>query len=153
MRPDARRAALAPLLPGAIFVLAAAAQPATTPAASSPAAPPASTGTLLPPGKSVAAKVEQVGKARAEGLLGQPVTDAHGDVFGNVTDVLIDADGTPHAAVIQFTGFFGIGARRVAVSWKSLKFSIVQDRIAIRIPLDPATLKAMPDYTDAAASV
>src|ERR1700734_107130 len=48
------------------------------------------------PPPSTPAKVEQVRKAVAESLLGQPVTDVKGDLFGRVVDVLIDADGTPH---------------------------------------------------------
>jgi sporulation protein YlmC with PRC-barrel domain len=99
------------------------------------------------------AKVTQVRKAGAESLLGQPVMDANGDVFGNVVDVLIDTDGTPHAAVVEFTGFFGIGNRRVAVDWKALHFTVQQDHIAIHIPLDPAKLEAMPEYTQEAPSV
>ena len=128
-RPDTRRLALL-LLCGA----------ADTPQKPAPVA-------------TMAARLEQMGKARAEGLLGQPVTDAKGDVFGNVVDVLIDADGTPHAAVIEFTGFLGIGARQVAVDWKVLAFSVQGDHIAIRVPLDPDKLKATPDYKRGAQSV
>ena len=99
------------------------------------------------------AKVEQVRKAAAESLLGQPVTDAKGDVFGHVVDVLIDVDGTPHAAVIESSGFFGIGNRQMAVDWKALKFSVLQDHIAISVHLDPDELKAMPEYKPEAPSV
>ncbi len=98
-------------------------------------------------------QVKQVRKAAAEGLLGQEVTDAKGDVFGHVVDVLIDADGTPRAAVVEFTGFFGIGNRRIAVAWTSLHFQVEQDHIAITVPLDAARLTAMPEYTQEAASV
>jgi len=101
----------------------------------------------------VEAKVEQVRKARAESLLGQPVTDAMGDVFGHVVDVLIDQDGTPHAAVIESSGFFGIGNREMAVDWKALTFSVQQDRIAISVRLDPDKLRAMPEYKSEAPSV
>ena len=106
-----------------------------------------------PPPAATPAKVEQIRKARAESLLGQPVTDAKGDVFGHVTDVLIDADGTPHAAVIESSGFFGIGNRQMAVDWKALTFSVQQDHIAISVHLDPDALKAMPEYKVEAPSV
>ncbi len=97
--------------------------------------------------------VKQVRKAAAEGLLGQAVTDAKGDVFGHVVDVLIDADGRPRAAVVEFTGFFGIGNRHIAVAWDSLHFAVEQDHIAITVPLDAAKLTAMPEYRQEAASV
>jgi sporulation protein YlmC with PRC-barrel domain len=99
------------------------------------------------------AKVEQIGKTRAESVLGQPVTDTKGDVVAHVVDILIDADGTPHAAVIEFTGFFGIGDRRVAVDWKALDFAARQDHIAISTRLDADKLKAMPEYEPSASSV
>ncbi len=97
--------------------------------------------------------MEQVRKARAESLFGQKVTDAKGDVFGQVVDVLIDADGTPHAAVIETSGFFGIGNREIAVAWKALIFSVQNDQIAISVKLDPDRLKAMPEYKSEAPSV
>jgi hypothetical protein len=99
------------------------------------------------------AKVEQVRKARAEPLLGQPVTDGKGDVVGNIVDVLVDPAGTPQAAVIEFSGFFGLGNRRVAVDWKALAFTVDQDRIVIRLHLDADKIKAMPEYTPEASSV
>jgi sporulation protein YlmC with PRC-barrel domain len=120
----------------ALILLTAAAPPATAPAPT-----------------KVEAKVEQVRKARAESLFGQPVTDAKGDVFGRVVDVLIDADGTPHAAVIETSGFFGIGNRQMAVAWKALSFSVKQDQIGISVRLDPDQLKAMPEYKSEAPSV
>jgi sporulation protein YlmC with PRC-barrel domain len=100
-----------------------------------------------------AAKVEQVRKAHAESLLGQPITNTTGDIIGHVVDVLIDDSGKPHAAVIEFTGFFGIGDRRVAVAWDALDFSVQGDHIAISTRLDAARLKAMPEYKVEANSV
>ena len=97
--------------------------------------------------------MEQVKKAHAESLLGQPVLNTTGDIFGHVVDVLIDDSGKPHAAVIEFTGFFGIGDRRVAVAWDALDFSVQGDHIAISTRLDAAKLKAMPEYTVEANSV
>jgi len=98
-------------------------------------------------------KVEQVRKTVAESLLGQSVTDPKGDLFGHVVDVLIDADGTPHAAVIESSGFFGIGNRETAVDWKALSFAVQQDHIAISVRLDPDKLKLMPEYKPEAPSV
>ena len=126
--------------------------PAPTPAPAQDAAKPV-TPAPAPIKAPAPAKIEQVRKTGAEGLLGQPVMDAAGDVFGNIIDVLIDADGKPHAAVIELTGFFGIGNRRVAVAWTALQFKTEQDHIAIHAPLDIPQLKAMPEYTQEAVSV
>jgi sporulation protein YlmC with PRC-barrel domain len=136
LRAEAARVHARALACLAMLLLSAAGPP-------TPAAPPA----------KIEAKVERVRKARAESLLGQPVTDAKGDVFGHVVDVLIDADGAPHAAVIESSGFFGIGNRDMAVDWKALTFSVHEDHIAISVGLDPDQLKAIPEYKSEAPSV
>jgi hypothetical protein len=99
------------------------------------------------------AKIQQVSKAHAEGLLGQPVDDGKGNIVGHVVDVLIDGTGKPQAAVIDFAGFFGFGNRQIAVDWQALAFSPAKDRIDVSIHLDADKLKAMPEYQPEATSV
>jgi len=96
--------------------------------------------------KPVPPKLEHVQKTHAESLLGQPVFDARRQTIGHIVDVLIDTEGKPHAAVIEFTGFLGVGARKIAVAWKALHFSLRKDHIVIRVAMDPAALRAMPAY-------
>jgi hypothetical protein len=103
--------------------------------------------------KPLPPKVKTVVKSSAEGILGQPVEDAKGQTIGNVVDVLIDPEGRPQAAVVEFTGFFGLGNRDVAVDWRALHFSVRNDQILIRVGLEPVALKAMPPYKPAAQSV
>jgi hypothetical protein len=110
------------------------------------AAPPA-------PEKPLPPKVKTVGRSRAEGILGQPVLDAKGETIGHIVNVLIDPEGRPQAAVIEFTGFLGLGNRDVAVDWKALRFSVQKENILISVALEPAALKAMPLYKPAAKSV
>jgi hypothetical protein len=136
----------------------AAAQPApqaSTPDASTPPAakppPPKPASPAKPVGKP--AKLEHIQKAQAEGIMGEAVVDAKGDTIGRITDVLINAQGTPHAAVIEFAGFLGVGNRNIAVEWKALDFKVVKNRIVISLDLDAAKLKAMPTYKTDAKSV
>lgn len=103
--------------------------------------------------KPAPAKVEKVEKTRAESLLGQPVLDVKRQTIGHIVDVLIDTDGHPQAAVIEFTGFLGVGDRKVAVAWKALHFALEGDRIIISVGLDVAALRAMPEYNASAKSV
>jgi hypothetical protein len=103
--------------------------------------------------KSLPPRVKTVVKSSAEGILGQPVEDAKGQTIGNVVDVLIDPEGRPQAAVVEFTGFFGLGNRDVAVDWRALHFSVLNNQILIRVGLEPVALKAMPPYKPAAQSV
>ncbi len=103
--------------------------------------------------KPVPPKVETVGKSQAEGVLGQPVLDSRGQTIGHVVDVLIDAEGEPEAAVIEFAGFFGLGNRDVAVDWRALRFAVQKGHILIHVMLEPEALKEMPVYRPAANSV
>lgn len=98
-------------------------------------------------------KLEKVEKTHAESLLGQPVLDAKRQTIGHIVDVLIDTEGKPHAAVIEFTGFLGVGNRKVAVAWKALHFGLEGDRIVISVALDVPALRAMPEYDTSAKSV
>jgi len=98
-------------------------------------------------------KLEHMPKLHAEGLLGQQVVDAKGTVIGTIVNVLVDQSGAPKAAVVEFAGFLGVGNRDVAVDWAALRFSKQADAIAVTITLDPAMLKALPQYTPDAPSV
>ena len=113
--------------------------------------PPPAAQKPAPPPKP--AKLEHIRKAQAEGILGEAVLDAKGNQIGRIVDVLINAQGTPHAAVIEFAGFLGVGNRNIAVLWKALHFAVVKDRIVISLDMDPAKLKAMPTYKVDAPSV
>lgn len=103
--------------------------------------------------KPMPPKLEKVEKTHAEGLLGQPVLDATHHTIGHVVDVLIDTKGKPEAVVIEFTGFLGVGNRKVAVAWTALHFALHGDRIVISVALDTAALRGMPDYNASAKSV
>jgi hypothetical protein len=63
-----------------------------------------------------------------------------------VVDVLIDGEGRPRAAVIDFGGFLGVGSRKVAVHWEALDF-LVGDRAApLILKLDKADVQAAPEF-------
>ena len=55
-------------------------------------------------------------------ILGRPVFDGAGSEIGPIVDVLVDKQGRPRVAVIDVGGFLGIGTRRVAVVWETLRF-------------------------------
>lgn len=98
--------------------------PAATPA-SPPASPPAAAG--APP---AAAQAQQQGTPATvldtqdyESLLGRSVRSAGGDELGRVIDIIIDKEGHPRAAIIDFGGFLGVGTRKIAVDWRALRFT------------------------------
>jgi hypothetical protein len=97
----------------------------------------------------VAAHTEQVPPERASGILGAAVTGPDGQDLGRIIDVLVDDSGKPRAAVIDFGGFFGMGSRKVAVSWSNLHFSPASaNGMLIKLDLTADQIKAAPAYAD-----
>jgi hypothetical protein len=80
-------------------------------------------------------------------VLGQSVRSADGKASGRIIDVLVDANGQPRAAVIDFGGFLGLGTRRIAVDWSRLHF-VAGSKDPATVDLTEDQLKAAPDYKD-----
>jgi hypothetical protein len=79
-------------------------------------------------------------------ILGKEVLSAKGEDMGRIVDVLFDEKGEPHAAVIDFGGFLGMGTRKIAVSWSALRFDLGEKKNVIALDLDREQLKAAPEY-------
>ncbi|MHB2211777.1 PRC-barrel domain-containing protein [Methylobacterium sp. CM6257] len=105
--------------------------PAATPAPNPPASPPPAG-----PAPSPAPQAQQQQQQQQQGtpatvldtqdyesLLGRSVRSAGGDELGRVIDIIIDKEGHPRAAIIDFGGFLGVGTRKIAVDWRALRFS------------------------------
>jgi hypothetical protein len=99
--------------------------------------------------------VQSVAPEDAEAILGQRVTDPDGKDIGRLVDVLVDANGQPQAAVIDFGGFMGVGNRKVAVHWSVLHFNPGDPKKKIALEMTPDQVKAAPEFRNAnkAASV
>jgi hypothetical protein len=79
-------------------------------------------------------------------ILGKDVLNAKGEDMGRIVDVLFDEKGQPHAAVIDFGGFLGVGTRKIAISWEALRFDLGEKKNVIALDLDREQLKAAPEY-------
>lgn len=79
-----------------------------------------------------------------ESLLGKEVASAAGDKLGRIVDVLVSKDGTLRAAVIDFGGFLGVGTRKVAVAWSTLRFT---DKGPV-LGMTADKLRVTPEYRD-----
>jgi hypothetical protein len=85
-------------------------------------------------------------------ILGKDVRGAGGTVLGRVVDLLVDGQGQPRAALIDFGGFLGVGSRKIAVDWSALHFSpAVSDEIVLDLNRDQ--IKAAPEYKESRAAV
>jgi hypothetical protein len=102
-----------------------------------PAAPPPAPAPVLsvPPGD-------------AEAILGQRVTDPDGKDIGRLVDVLVDANGQPQAAVIDFGGFMGVGNRKIAVAWSALRFNPGDAKRKVALEMTPDQIKTAPEFRD-----
>lgn len=85
-------------------------------------------------------------------VLGQSVRSQDGKANGRIVDVLVDAEGHPRAAVIDFGGFLGLGTRRVAVDWARLHFTAGSSAPAT-IDLTLTELQAAPEFKDTTGPV
>ncbi len=90
--------------------------------------------------------VQSVAPEAAEAILGQRVMDVEGKDIGRLIDVLVDANGQPQAAVIDFGGFMGVGNRKVALHWSFLHFNPGDPKHKITLEMTPDQIKAAPEF-------
>ncbi len=95
------------------------------------------------------ANQELIYRGEATSILGRAVHDPGDAKVGQIVDVLVDDQGQPRAAVIDFGGFMGVGQRRIAVAWRALHFLPAAQQSHIRIDLTVDQIKATPDYKPA----
>jgi hypothetical protein len=96
--------------------------------------------------------LEPLSPARYTSILGKKVAGPDGKDLGLVVDVIVDVDGTPRAAVIDFGGFLGLGSRKIAVDWRLLNFAPDRAEGQIWLSLDRAEIQAAPEYRPDALS-
>jgi hypothetical protein len=68
--------------------------------------------------------------------------------MGRVVDLLVDGTRQPRAAIIDFGGFLGVGTRKIAIDWNSLRFDAGDPKKAVVADLDRDEIKAVPEYKD-----
>lgn len=90
--------------------------------------------------------VQTIAPEDAEAILGQRVSDLDGNDIGRLVDVLVDANGQPQAAVIDFGGFMGVGNRKLAVHWSVLRFAPSDPKHKISVEMTPDQIKAAPEF-------
>ena len=91
--------------------------------------------------------------ARADtGILGKKIIGPDAKELGLVVDVVVDAQGRPHAAVIDFGGFLGVGSRKIAVDWRLLKLTPGDPDWKISLNISRAEIQGAPEYKPDAAS-
>jgi hypothetical protein len=79
-------------------------------------------------------------------VLGMEVrTNAERNV-GKIADLLVDRAGQIEAAVVEFGGFLGVGTRKIAIEWSSLRLEMMGKRPVATIDITRDQLRAAPEY-------
>ncbi|MBS0638496.1 MAG: PRC-barrel domain-containing protein [Acetobacteraceae bacterium] len=99
-----------------------------------------------PPASKPPPSIESVPPETTEAILGRPIVDPNGKDIGQLVDVLVDDGGRPRAAVIDYGGFLGVGARKIAVHWSALRFNPALKKHRIMLDMTPDEIKAAPSY-------
>lgn len=105
-----------------------------------PPSPPPSPSPLAP------AEQELIYQGEATSILGRQVRGPAGEMVGRIVDVLVGDAGIPRAAVIEFGGFMGLGNRRVAVTWRALRFGPATGQVPITLDMTADQIKEIPEF-------
>jgi hypothetical protein len=81
-------------------------------------------------------------------ILGKEVYSPSGKAMGRIVDLLVDETGRPQAAIIDFGGFLGVGIRKIAIDWHTLRFDQNGNKDAVVADLDRDAMKEAPEYKD-----
>ena len=116
----------------------------TGPGAAAPAeAPSAATTAGAPAPKPIPEQAEH--QVRAQSLLGVDVSNGQ-DTIGKVSDLVVTDDGRVDAIVVGVGGFLGIGEKRVALAWDSIKLTEQDGGRVILVSATREQLEGMPTY-------
>jgi PRC-barrel domain protein len=126
--------------------------PPTIPASSPPITATAPSSAPVPPtrtdaGKSGAPAVT-FDPQDLHAVLGKDVRSSTDEDMGRLVDVVVDRNGQPRAAVIDFGGFLGVGSRKIAVDWTALNFARGAAKGVITVELTRDQLKATPEFKE-----
>ena len=86
-------------------------------------------------------------------ILGRHVFSSAKEDSGLLVDVLVDANGTPRAGIVDVGGFMGVGTKRIAIAWNLLHFTLENGETRIVEALSHDEAAAAPEFLAPAAPV
>jgi len=87
-----------------------------------------------------------IAASKLHSVLGVQVRTKTEETIGRIIDLLADRDGNVLAAVIEFGGFLGIGMRRIAVDWSSLRIEATEKSSVATLEASRDELRLAPEY-------
>jgi hypothetical protein len=82
---------------------------------------------------------------QTESVIGKDLVGPSGERVGRIVDVLADGTGKVRAAVVDYGGFLGVGARKIAVAWSDLRFGPEGAAPSVATDLPRETLSQAPE--------
>jgi hypothetical protein len=122
-------------------------QPAAPDTGAAPAeapAPSAGTTAGAPAPKPIPEQAEH--QVRAQSLLGVDVSNGQ-DTIGEVADLVVTQDGRVEAIVVGVGGFLGVGQKRVALAWDTIRLAEQDGERVILVAATREQLEGMPEFT------
>ncbi len=80
--------------------------------------------------------------AEADRIIGKQLVTLAGEEAGEVTDVLVTADGQVAAVIVERGGVLGLGGSQISLPWDQIR--IQGDQLSVQMSADQ--LDAMPEY-------
>jgi hypothetical protein len=108
-----------------------------------PAVPPAS---APPPAGATGTPATVLDTQDYDGVLGKAVRSSTGEDMGRIIDIILDKDGRPRAAIIDFGGFLGVGSRKIAVDWRAMRFTSDGKPSRLVLQLSRNQVRVSPEY-------
>lgn len=85
----------------------------------------------------------------ADNVTGATVIGPDGEDIAAVDDILLNADGSIDAMIVDFGGFLGLGQKRVAVGMDNLEFAANESGdVIIYSDFTREELEAQPEYNE-----
>lgn len=86
----------------------------------------------------------RAGGVKAMQLLGTEVKNTRDETIGEVASVYLDPNGRVQDVIVSISGFLGMSARDVAISWNDVR--VEPDGDGLTTTLSEEELKALPEY-------
>ncbi|HEU5445470.1 MAG TPA: PRC-barrel domain-containing protein [Pseudolabrys sp.] len=83
---------------------------------------------------------------RASEIIGATVNTADGTNIGEISEVIVQSNGSINGVVIDVGGFLGLGEKPVLLGWNDLSFAGNADDVVVSTALSKEQLNSMPTY-------
>ncbi|MGQ7794527.1 PRC-barrel domain-containing protein [Faunimonas sp. B44] len=89
---------------------------------------------------------ENEGQLRASTIIGREVYGEGDESIGEVSDIVLQADGGTRAAIVDVGGFLGAGEKRIAVPFDQIRFEAEGDEPRLAVAMAREQLEQAPAY-------